>query len=516
MLVALTASKGIGMDGVVHTHKGAVRGTVIEGVYSFKGVPFAAPPVGGNRFRPAQPAEAWNGVRDAVAFGAKPLQMNAPPEIAAMVPDPSVVGDDCLNLNIWSPSLGDARLPVMVWIPGGMFEVASGASYDGSRFARDGVVCVTINYRVGAEGFLYLGEGTANLGLLDQIAALNWVRDNIAAFGGDPSNVTIFGESAGAMSIGCLLAMPRAKGLFRRAIVQSGAAHTVMSTATAQKIARAFAEKLGVNAAVDAIAAVPAQQILTAQVELKNEIMATPDPARWGGEVVATMMPFHPVVDGNVIPAPPIDCIAAGASTEVDVIAGSNTDDWKLFVVANGLLGIGDEVVSGPVSVHGFKSIAAYGLQPTKALATYRAACSGQSPADVLASIETAWWCRMPAIRLAEARFSSRAPTFVYEFAWPSPAAGGLIGACHALEIPFVFDTLDRGAQQMMGPLLGDAPPQTLADAMHKAWVAFARSGDPGWPKYEKRRRATMQFDETSRVIDDPRAWERKLWEGVR
>ena len=294
------------MDTIVQTRRGVVRGAFIDGVHVFKGVPFAAPPVGRNRFRPPQPVEVWSGVRDALAFGAKPLQMRAPPEIEAMVPDPSIVGDDCLNLNIWSKTLGAARLPVMVWIPGGMFEVGSGASYDGSRFARDGVVCVTINYRLGAEGFLYLGEGAANLGLLDQVAALAWVRDNIAAFGGDPDNVTIFGESAGAMSIGALLAMPA------RATVSSGARscraaepHTVMSAATARKIARAFAAKLGVEATRDAIAAVPAERLLAAQTELKAEIAAQPDPARWGDEVVATLMPFHSVVDGEIIPATP-------------------------------------------------------------------------------------------------------------------------------------------------------------------------------------------------------------------
>jgi para-nitrobenzyl esterase len=504
------------MDGVARTHKGAVRGVVIDGVYSFKGLPYAAPPVGGNRFRSPQPAEAWSGVRDAVAFGAKPLQMSAPPEIAAMVPDPSIVGEDCLNLNIWSPSLGDARLPVMVWIPGGMFEVGSGATYDGSRFARDGVVCVTINYRVGAEGFLYLDEGAANLGLLDQIAALHWVHDNIALFGGDPSNVTIFGESAGAMSIGALLAMPRAKGLFRRAIMQSGAAHTVLPTTTARKISRAFAEKLGVGASREAIAAVPAKQLLAAQTDLKSEIMAAPDPARWGSEVVATLMPFHPVVDGEIIPAPPIERIAAGACADVDVIAGSNAQDWKLFVIANGLTAVTEEVLIGPVATHGFKCLAAYGLQPAHGLAEYRARYPGKSNADVLAAVQTDWWCRMPAIRLADARLAAPASTFMYEFAWPSPAGGGLIGSCHALEIPFVFDTLDKGAAQMMGPLLGDSPPQRLADAMHRAWVAFARSGDAGWAKYQMPHRATMRFDEASGVVSNPRAWERELWESVR
>jgi len=208
------------LDLVVQTHRGRVRGRRGEGVTAFKGVPYAAPPFGANRLRPPRPAEPWDGVRDALAFGPKSPQVSYPPGIAEALAELVGSGEDCLTLNIWTPGPGPARRPVMVWIPGGMFEFhATGASafYDGSRFARDGVVCVTINYRVGAEGFLYLGDGLANLGLLDQIAALQWVQENIAAFGGDPDTVTIFGESAGAMSVATLLSMPRAAGLFRRA-----------------------------------------------------------------------------------------------------------------------------------------------------------------------------------------------------------------------------------------------------------------------------------------------------------
>ena len=219
------------MNAVVKTRYGEVRGSVADGVNTFKGIPYAAPPFGANRLRPPQPVAPWSGVRDALTYGPKSPQLPYPPPIDVLLPELAVPGEDCLNLNIWSRDLGSAGQPVMVWIPGGMFEYhGTGASpwYDGSRFARDGIVCVTINYRVGAEGFLYLGDGNANLGLLDQVAALEWVQENIAAFGGDPGNVTIFGESAGAMSVGTLLSMPRAEGLFRRAIAQSGAAHHVM------------------------------------------------------------------------------------------------------------------------------------------------------------------------------------------------------------------------------------------------------------------------------------------------
>ncbi len=210
------------MDAVVKTQHGEVCGSAADGVNTFKGIPYAAPPFGANRLLPPQPVEPWSSVRDATTYGPKPPQLPYPPPWDVLIPERGPLGEDCLNLNIWTPDPGAAGLPVMVFSPGGSFHFSSGGSYDGSRFARDGVVCVVINWRVGADGFLFLDDGLANLGLLDQIAVLEWVRENIAAFGGDPGNVTVFGESAGALSIGTLLAMPRAEGLFRRAILPSG------------------------------------------------------------------------------------------------------------------------------------------------------------------------------------------------------------------------------------------------------------------------------------------------------
>jgi para-nitrobenzyl esterase len=491
---------------VVKTHNGEVRGSVADGVNTFKGIPYAAPPFGANRLRPPQPVEPWSGVRDALAFGPKAPQLPYPPEVALILPELTVPGEDCLSLNVWSRDLGSAGQPVMVWIPGGMFEyhgTSASPWYDGSRFARDGVVCVTINYRVGAEGFLYLGDGVANRGLLDQLAALEWVRDNIAAFGGEPDNVTIFGESAGALSIGTLLAMPRAAGLLRRAIVQSGGAQHVSSAATAQRIGQYIAQRLGVCATSEAIAALPVERLLAAQADLRTELAANPDPARWG-EVAATMLPWQPVVDGDVIPSPPLDRIADGAGAGINLMIGSNTEEWRLFLVPDAIERITPEALAG--------AIAAYGLPVEATLAAYRAAHPNASPGDLLAAVMTDWYWRIPAIRLADAHARNSSATHMYEFAWRSPQFNGRLGACHALEIAFVFDTLGNGTE----PLMGTDPPQQIADAMHAAWVAFATDGDPGWPRYELTRRVTMRFDETSAVLDNPRSAERALWEGVR
>jgi carboxylesterase type B len=493
------------MNGVVKTRSGAVRGSVADGVTTFKGIPYAAPPFGANRLRPPQPVEPWSGVRDALAYGAKPPAVPYPPPWDVLIPEPADAGADCLNLNVWSADLGSAGCPVMVWIPGGEFEHGTGAGYDGSRFARDGVVCVTINYRAGADGFLYLGDGDANLGLLDQVAALQWVRDNIAAFGGDPDKITVSGQSAGAMSIGTLLATPRAEGLFRRAIAQSGGAHQVISAATARRVSQRLAEKLRVEATREALAAVPLDGWLQAQEDLKADLVVNPDPERWGREAVVNLMLWQPVVDGDVIPARPIERIAAGAGAGIDLLLGSNTDEWNFFLVPGGMIDhITPEVLPGVV--------AAYGLPVDATLAAYRAAQPGASAGQMLSAIQGDWYVRIPALQLADAHAKSPAATYMYEFAWRSPQFNGRLGACHGLEIAFVFDGLSHGTE----PLLGPDPPQPLADAMHSAWVAFATNGHCSWPRYECGRRATMRFDATPEVVDDPRSAVRTLWEGMR
>jgi carboxylesterase type B len=283
-----------------------------------------------------------------------------------------------------------------------------------------------------------------------------------------------------------LLAMPRARGLFRRAILQSGAAHQVTPAEDARRIGGYLAEELGVPATRQAIAAVGAERLLEAQTRLKAELLADPDPQRWGRAVVTSTMPWQPVVDGRVLPSPPIERLAAGSARLVDVMVGTNTEDWRLWLAVSGAIGqITDEILTGPVQAFGIQSLAAYGLVPDEALTAYRARYPQSGPGDLLAAVQADWWMRIPAIRLAEAHTGSTSTTYMYEFAWRSPG----LGAVHALEVPFVFDTVSTAAP-LFGPLLGPEPPQELATTMHGAWVAFATTGDPGWPEYDRSARA--------------------------
>jgi para-nitrobenzyl esterase len=493
---------------VVTTRHGRVRGHVTDGVAAFKGIPFAAPPYGANRFQPPRPPQPWDGVRDALEYGPVPPQPPYTPPFDELLGGQGRPGEDCLNLNVWTPDPGSGSLPVMVWIHGGAFMRGSGAlpTYDGARFARDGVVCVTINYRLGADGFLYLEGGTGNRGLLDQIAALEWVQENIRAFGGDPARVTIFGESAGAFSVATLLSMPRTSGLFRRAIAQSGAAQHTSSQATAQLVGRNLADKLGVEVTMRSLAEVPLVRLVEAQAELALELAIRPDPARWG-EVAANGMIFEPVVDGNVVPARPIERIVAGASAAIDLMVGTTTEEWRFFLVPGSAI---DRVTEDRLSV----TARVMGLEVEQALQVYRASRPQATAGDLLAALITDWFFRIPAIRLAEAHAKNGGSAHMYEFAWRSPLFDGRFGAAHAVEIGFVFDNLRR--EGAMG-LTGGEPPQALADAMHRAWVAFATSGEPGWSPYDSATRSVMRFDEAGgKVVNDPAAEERQLWDGIR
>ncbi len=494
------------MDPVVTVAQGQLRGAEKDGVVSFKGIPYAAAPFGSHRFAGPAPAPTWEGIRDAIEYGPTSPAPPYPSPLNLLLPEPVIPGAECLNLNVWTPAVDGGRRPVLVWIHGGAFTNGSGAvsTYDGSRFARDGVVCVTINYRLGAEGFLSLDDAPANRGLLDQVAALEWIRDNVAAFGGDAEAVTIAGESAGAMSVTTLLSMPAAAGLFQRAIPQSGAGHHVISAATAKKVTAALAEKLGVPPTADGFKGVAPDALIAAQSALTEAIAAMPDPATWG-EITTNLMPFEPSIDGSVVPARPIDRIAAGASANVDVLIGSNADEHALFFVPNGIVDfIDDAMLSGALMM--------VGADPTKVIPSYREARPDASPGELMIAAMSDWFFKIPALRVAEARLAEGVNTYVYEFGWRSPQFDGRLGACHALEVGFAFDNIDDPVGE---PIAGSSPPQSLADEMHAAWVSFVKSGSPGWAPYGTER-TVRWFSESSETVTDPGGEQRLVWEGIR
>jgi len=492
---------------VVRLRDGMVRGRVESGVAAFLGIPYAAPPFGPNRMLPPQPVPAWTGERDATAFGPTVPKGDYPPQYQPLFPEEVILGEDCLNLNVWTPDAGAGGLPVLVWIHGGSFMNGSGSvgAYDGAAFARDGVVCVTINYRLAAEGFLFLGDGIANLGLLDQLAALRWVQENIAAFGGDPGRVTVAGESAGAMSVTTLLSMPLASGLFGQAIAQSGAGAHTLTADEGRMVSGYLAEALGVPPDRDSIRAVPLDKLVQAASDLVVEVQTTPDPARWG-QLTLSLLPFAPTVDGSVLPATPLASLSAGRGGNVPLLIGSNRDEARLFLVAAGTIDLVDEPTLTAV-------VGAYGLSGP-GLEIYRGNRPGASPGDLLAAVITDWFFRIPPIRVAEARaLAGAGDTWMYRFDHPDPRDNHGFGACHATEIPFVFDTATRAE---LRPLIGDAPSAAVADRTHRVWVEFITSGDPGWARYDAEQRTTGLLGDAVSAVSDPAGDERALWEGIR
>ncbi|MFD4241723.1 carboxylesterase/lipase family protein [Streptomyces sp. NPDC058525] len=442
----------------VATAYGAVEGrTGPDGTAVFRGIPYAAPPVGPLRFAAPAPPEPWDGVRDAGAYGPTAPKVPYPPKFAALLADPEIPGEDCLSVNVWTPDPAPAaRLPVMVWIHGGALTRGSSAVpvYDGSAFARDGVVLVSLNYRLGVLGYGLFPDAPANRGLLDQIAALEWVRDNIAAFGGDPARVTVFGESAGAISIGALLAAPRAAGLFAQAALESGAPEALHRDRV-RAMVRRMASLLKTDATAAAFGATALPTLLAAQAA----VLRRSSPLAGGAA-------FGLVTDPDTLPGDPLEAARAGG---VPLLLGWTAEEYRLWLAPTGTMRLLDRL--GPLAVALARRRSGKDRAAVRAL---RAARPGAGPADLAGQLLTDHLLRDPLRRLAGARRA--APSFLYEFAWRSGVPG--LGACHALELGFVFDTLDvPEAAWLAGP---DAP-QALADEMHAAWVRFAVTGDPGW-----------------------------------
>jgi para-nitrobenzyl esterase len=493
------------------TIHGRVRG-VEHGVgLRFAGVPFAAPPVGDLRWRPPAPVERWDGVRDATAFG--PTAIQNPDMLTAffgMEPEPQ--DEDCLFLNVYTPALDDARRPVMVWIHGGAFIIGSGSSpiYDGATLIERGdVVLVSVNYRLGVFGFLDLGwldpdlTGSGNLGLMDQVAALEWVRDNIAAFGGDPDNVTIFGESAGGMSVTGLLAAESARGLFHKAIAQSGAAQAMAPPAQAETSAREVLAALGVST-LDELGALSNERLLEVQGQIILAALTNVEPMLEGG--VSAGLPFRPVADGGFLPTSVLGALRGGSAAGIPVITGTTREEWKLFAMLD-FQPIDDAVLR--------QRLDALTGDADKALAVYAdAVAAGPSLKDAFTVIGTDMVFRYPAVELAEALLQQSPDVWEYQFSWGTSAMNGMLGACHAIELPFLFGLASD--PRLLG-FLGDDPPVGLAEAVQDAWLAFARAGDPGpdWPRYDLDRRAVRTFDADLGILEDPGAAQREFWATV-
>jgi para-nitrobenzyl esterase len=489
---------------IVATEHGRIEGLESDGLLLFRNIPYAAPPFGENRYRPPVPPTPWDGVRDGTIAGAAAPQPINDETTDVGYFNPTAWGHDCLTLEIWTPDTVGSR-PVMVWIHGGgfLFGVGSAPSHSGRTFARDGIVHVAINYRLGVEGFLPLGEGSDNLGLRDMVASLEWVQRNIAAFGGDPDNVTIFGESGGAVGVMHVLAMPSARGLFRRAIAESGSPLVSVSLAEGEKKTREFAKLLGVAPTRDAFAAVPVQKTVDASFTFGLDFVKNP---LKNGVAAFGLSPYRAVFGTPTLPEAPIE--TARGEEGVPLLTGTNRNEAYDFVKLIDQGGVKSRIVAsiGRRMMGGVGRIArAYRTGP-------RAVAAG---IPLFEAVWTDWAFRIPTIRLAEAR---RAPTHLYEFRWETPTMPAGLASIHTLEIPFMRDDLaaliDTG--EWGQGIIGTTPPQGLADTMHSAWVGYAKTGDPGWPVYETSERNTMIFDEHSEVQHDPAGAERVAWEGKR
>lgn len=484
----------------VNTTYGQVLGKQEGNIFTWKGIPYAKPPVGELRFQAPLAHDSWEGVREATQFG--PIAPQPEQEIMTFLgAERDNMSEDCLYLNVWSPGADERRRPVLVWIHGGAFISGSGSAsaYDGTSFVEHGdVVVVTLNYRLGILGFLHLGElggktyeTSGNNGMLDQIAALKWVKDNIAFFGGDPERVTIFGESAGAMSVGTLLAMPESKGLFQKAILQSGAARNTVTATKATEIAKQILGVLHVQEnELEKLRELPLEDLLSA----------------------STRVPFMhlvPVVDGVSLPVNPEVALAEGAAKDIPVLIGTNKDEYNLFTVFDPRLNDPDKETLTSYCNQLFGP-----LWPSLASSFLK----GETISTALFSkMVTYLIFNAPALKLAEEQVKQGALVYMYRFDWETPVLNGGLKACHALEIPFVWNNL---TQPGTSNLVGDPSEiQGLAERVHQAWIAFAHHGNPNtpelpdWEPYNLVDRPTMLFNRECRMVNDPEKESRLAWE---
>ena len=478
----------------VATSHGLVCGYEEDRLSVFKGVRYGASPTGALRFKPPQRPQAWISPADASAYGAPAIQSGmAPGERGSSAgdppaPDEPASSEDCLFLNVWTPGLDTCKRPVMVWLHGGGFANGSGgaAMYDGGNLARKGdVVTVSINHRLNVFGYLHLEEAfgpdyaqSGIAGMLDIVLALEWVRDNIAALGGDPGNVTIYGESGGGWKVSLLMAMPGAAGLFHKAIIQSGPGLRGARKQDSAKTAQSLLDLLGVKD-IAGLNALSSETISRASVKVGGEVMRL----------------YTPVVDGTALPRDPFVPDAPAISAAVPVMIGTNKDESTLFMISDPKFG---ELTEEDLAK---RSKAAAGDKAEALVAELRKAYPDYSPTYLTSAAQTATGMWLGSITIAERKVEQAvAPAYMYMLTWETPVSRGRLKCPHALEIPLVFDNVER-ARNFVGR--GDEP-QMVADTMSSAWLAFAKTGDPGWPAYDKQNRATMVFDVESKVVNDP------------
>lgn len=493
---------------IIETESGKIKGYSKDNLQIFKGIPYAEPPIGPLRFSPPVPREPWSDVLDATNFGPYTVQGFNPLEMVFGKLPIKQDEAECLSLNIWTPAI-DGKRPVMVWIHGGGFLFGSGADpiYNGLKLASYGdVIVATLNYRLGAFGFLHIPGVTANVGLLDQIAALKWIKSNVESFGGDPNNITIFGESAGGMSVTTLLAMPAAEGLFQHAIAQSG---STLPYKTAIESSDKLMSKLGIEAGdIDALREVPVEKIIKVQNKMGS----------WTN--LAKFLPFFPRIDGDTLPKHPLEMLRDGSAKNVDLMIGTNQEEWKLFsAMAPDMIKDDDKLYNMINAMMNF-----LGQDENMALDLvniYKARKDLQSkpPSEVMDAIGTDFLFRIPATRVAEAHHTHQPNTYNYLFTWKSPLLNGRLGSCHAIELPFVFGTYDLPKIDMfVGKGTGV---ETLSQKMMDTWIAFARTGNPyhegipEWPPYDAEKRSTMLLGSECKVVTKFLEKERKAWDGI-
>ncbi|MGE3073646.1 MAG: carboxylesterase/lipase family protein [Dehalococcoidia bacterium] len=498
----------------VQTASGSVRGEFNDGIHAFRGIPYAASTAGANRFMPPRPTEAWSGVRESIAFGPIAPQRSGGSRMGATAIDlaDGTESEDCLVLNVFTPGLDGARRPVMFWCHGGGFVSGSGgASYDGSNLARRGdVVVVTINHRLGALGFLHLGDlggpefaDSGNVGLLDIVAALGWVRDNIAGFGGDAGNVTVFGESGGGRKTSSILAMSPAKGLFHRAIIQSGPELRVNEREYATQLAETLLAELELKPSqLEALQQVPLDKFMAAQFAATAKM---PGSNARGG--------FRPTAGTPSLPSHPFTPGAPAITADIPVVVGFNRTEATLFLAND------KEVFELDQDGLEKRTTRLLRERAPEVLAEMRELYPDATPSDLYIAIHTGF-LRYPidSIRLAERKSAlGGAPAYAYTFEWESPARWGKMKTPHALEIPFVFDNVTGPAWS--GLTRGTPEAQALAAKVSATWAAFARTGDPNagglprWEPYSASKRKTMLINNESKLVEDPRPKERELWE---